>query len=121
NLAKEKETDNPQNYESLSRTEETRLVRALYRFELYCNLLGASHYKFGRQRRLRFRNMDVLRIFLCMYEPWQVEEIICVYTFAKKVFDQIFNDIRGDLKFKISSFDSQSQFSLPFFFPRLLQ
>lgn len=94
NLAKEKEIDDPQNHESLSRTEETRLVRALYSFELYCNL-GISHYKFD-QPRLRFRNVDVL-IFLCRYEPWEVEEIACVYTLAKKVFGQFLNDIHGDL------------------------
>lgn len=38
-----KETKDPQqSYEPLSRTEETRVVRALYRFQLYCNLFGIN-------------------------------------------------------------------------------
>lgn len=67
-LAKEKETDDPKSRESLSRTEEAHLMRALDHFELYCKLLGISHYKFDHQRRFRFRNMAVLRKFLCMYD-----------------------------------------------------
>ena len=40
-----KETQDPQS-KSLNRTEETRIVRALYRFQLYCNIFGVSRYKF---------------------------------------------------------------------------
>ena len=32
------ESKNSQSHQSLSRTEETRLVRGLYHFQLYCNL-----------------------------------------------------------------------------------
>lgn len=76
-------------------TQETynpqmRLVRALYRFQLHFNLFGVSNFT----QMLEFRNMDVLRIFFCIYEPWEVEEIACVYTFTRTVVDQVCKNIR---------------------------
>lgn len=97
NLAKETKKDPLQSYEPLSRTEETRLVRALYRFQLYCNLFGVSHYRFRCQWMLEFDHVNILRIYLGNYEPWEVEEIACIYAFTKATFNQVFDDIRWDV------------------------
>lgn len=35
--------------------------------------------------------------FFCLYTPWEVEEITCLYTFARRVVDQVLNDIHGDV------------------------
>lgn len=72
-------------------------MRALYRFQLHLQLFGVSHYAFHHKRRLKFRNAGILRIFFCLYEPWEVEEIACIYPFARKMFDQVFNNIHRDV------------------------
>jgi hypothetical protein len=36
-------------------------------------------------------------MFICIFEPWEVEEIACMYTFSKEKYNQIFRDIRWDV------------------------
>lgn len=65
----------------LSNTEETRIVHALYRFQLYCNLFGVGHCK-SPTRRLEFRDDDIVRLYLDVFEPWEVEEMACIFVFV---------------------------------------
>lgn len=62
----------------LSPTEEVRIVRALYRFQLWCNLFGHSDSRFDEVR--------ILDMFFGLYEPWEVEEIKGVDYFATDGF-----------------------------------
>lgn len=82
---------------SLSRTEEARIVRGLYRFELYCNLYGSSNHKTNSHLPLDFEGWEVLRMFMSNYKPWEVEEIACIYTFVNVKFNQIFDNIYSDV------------------------
>jgi hypothetical protein len=91
------ETGDLQSHEPLSRTEQTRLLRALYRFQECCNLFGVGRYKASGHLGFGFWSVDILKIFICIFEPWEVEKIACIYTFSKESFDQIFNDIRWDV------------------------
>ncbi|KAM0425461.1 hypothetical protein ACHAPT_009250 [Fusarium lateritium] len=63
----------------LSPTEELRIVRGFYRFQIWCNL-------FGSQRPV-FSPFDVLDMFFGLYEPWEVQEVASVHTFAETKFD----------------------------------
>ncbi|KAG9236678.1 hypothetical protein BJ875DRAFT_455875 [Amylocarpus encephaloides] len=81
----------------LSKTERTRLLRALYRFQLCCNLFGVGRHGTYGQLRLALRPIDILESFICIFEPWEVEEIACIYSFSKEKYDQIFRDIRWDV------------------------
>ena len=47
-----REIKDPPSHGLLSITEETRLVRSLYHFQLYCNIFGVGRYPF-RQRLLK--------------------------------------------------------------------
>ena len=82
---------------SLSRTEKARIVRGLYRFELYCNLYGSSNHKTNSHLPLDFEGWEVLRIFMGNYKPWEVEEIACIYTFVDVKFNKVFDDIYSDV------------------------
>ena len=95
NLANE--TKGSQCDELLSMTEEMRLIRAFYRFQLCCNLFGRDSHQLPWLPDMDFKPDDILRIFFCIFEPWEVEEIACIYTFAKEKYDQILNDIRWDV------------------------
>ncbi|KAI1739682.1 hypothetical protein F4680DRAFT_466195 [Xylaria scruposa] len=105
NLANE--TGNSHSHEPLSKTEEIRLMRALYRFQLCCNLFGNNHYRTSWQIDLRFMSHDILNIFFCIFEPWEVEEIACIHTFVKEKYDQIFRDIYWDVHKENPKFKGQ--------------
>ncbi|KAI0548091.1 hypothetical protein F4679DRAFT_585849 [Xylaria curta] len=95
NLANE--TGNSHNHEPLSKTEEIRLMRALYRFQLCCNLFGRGYNGTPWLLDAPFRSLDILNIFFCIFEPWEIEEIAFIHTFVKEKYDQIFRDIRWDV------------------------
>jgi len=101
------ETDDLQSHEPFSRTEETRLLRALYRFQLCCNLFGTGLYGTSQQPRLGFSSVDILKIFICIFEPWEVEEIACIYTFSKERYNQIFRNTRWDVHEENPKFEGQ--------------
>lgn len=95
---------------SLSTTEEIRLLRALYRFQLCCHLFGLS--RLGSRKvislsRERFESDDILRLFLCLFEPWEIEEIACFYAFVTDKYDAIFNQIHWDVHEENPKFEGQ--------------
>ncbi|RSM05082.1 hypothetical protein CEP52_006534 [Fusarium oligoseptatum] len=62
----------------LSSTEQLRIMRALYRFQLWCNLFGGFSYMCDRE--------GPPYMFFSLYEPWEVEEISSVHLFATSGF-----------------------------------
>lgn len=62
----------------LSFTEQLRIMRALYRFQLWCSMFGCP--------RPAIDEVDLLDMFFGLYEPWEVDEINSVYEFAKNGF-----------------------------------
>lgn len=96
-----------QSHAPLSCTEQTRLMRALYRFQLSCNLFGRGHFASTLQPPLRFEAVDILSMFLCLFEPWEAEEIGCINTFAKEKYDQVSTDIRWDVHEENPKFDGR--------------
>lgn len=91
----------------LTKTEETRLFRAFYRFQLCCNLFGTGRHRPLLCYRLDFRSVDILASFFCLFEPWEVEEIVCIYTFAKAKYTEIFQKIRWDVHEENPKFGGQ--------------
>ncbi|KAJ2991310.1 hypothetical protein NUW58_g2558 [Xylaria curta] len=77
----------------LSRSEEIRIFRALYRHEIYHNLFG---HNLG-ERHGSFPHYKVNDIFFGVFEPWEREAIGCVDAFIRQQYDNIFDEIRGDL------------------------
>lgn len=57
--------------DDVSRTERTRILRALYRLQIFCNL-------FGGQQSQSFTCEEIQHMFFCQYDAWEVEEMNCV-------------------------------------------
>ena len=60
----------------VSKTERLRLSRALYRFQLYCNLFGPGLP--GGRLRVGVYEVEVQIRFFGLFESWEVEEIDCL-------------------------------------------
>ncbi|KAL2178450.1 uncharacterized protein P884DRAFT_276976 [Thermothelomyces heterothallicus CBS 202.75] len=80
---------------SLSRIERTRLLRALYRFQLYCNLFGVGPRGYCSQPPLDIS--EILPFFFCVFRPWEIEEIHCIYIIMREKYEAVFDAIRADV------------------------
>ncbi|KAF2271914.1 uncharacterized protein EI97DRAFT_347476, partial [Westerdykella ornata] len=81
----------------LSRSETIRVTRAMYRFQLYCWLWGQGPRR--RRSTPRITPPDVvLYKFFCKYKPWEVEEILCIWSFASRVYNRLLSDLYSDLQ-----------------------
>ncbi|POS68905.1 hypothetical protein DHEL01_v212700 [Diaporthe helianthi] len=71
-------------------TEQRRILRAFYRFEIFCHLFSGEQHQ-------SFRHDDIARIFLSQFESWEIEEMGCVYTWIKQRYGEIVAEIKWDL------------------------
>jgi hypothetical protein len=80
---------------SLSRTERMRIQRGMYRFQIVCdvfgNKLGDDDPAFRRPAQL-----GCLRLLTC-YEPWEIEEILCINHFLREEYRRKLTEISGKL------------------------
>ncbi|KAF4450361.1 hypothetical protein F53441_6485 [Fusarium austroafricanum] len=77
----------------LSGTENRRILRAFYRFQLFCNLFGY----YSENRRSMFSDEERLEWFLDIYEPWEIEEILSVNTFVESKYQKVLEEVAWDL------------------------
>lgn len=73
----------------LSSTENTRVLRGMYRFQLACNLFGAR----AKWETDRPHTLANLRTFIRMFAPWEVEEIAAIHDFAKEKYGDILSNL----------------------------
>lgn len=78
----------------LTATESLRFLRALYRFQLYCNLFGRS---VERPSAVSVGSTERLTTFFCLFKPWQIEEIHCIYVLLRDKYEAILHAVTWDL------------------------
>lgn len=80
----------------LSRTERIRIQRAMYRFQIVCDVFG-NKLKGDNLSNQRPRHLGCLR-FLAGYEPWEIEEILCVNAFFQEQYEKRLLQVSEGLK-----------------------
>lgn len=92
-----------------SRSEAVRLVRALYHVQMWCNIFG---YGMGPNKDpASVDRREVACMFYETFEPWEVEEMLCIFQHMRSVIEDLFNDMRDDLL----RFDEQHRGEIGFF------
>ncbi|KAI1042334.1 hypothetical protein LB505_012315 [Fusarium chuoi] len=81
----------------ISRTEEQRITRGLYRFQLFYNLFGPAKGFASYGGPVSLREEEIVPLFLDIYKAWEVEEILCINVFVQAQYLSIFNKVRWDL------------------------
>lgn len=76
---------------NMSRIENTRIIRAFYRFEIFCHLFGGTQFESSA-----FLGSYIQQLFFSEFEPWEVEEICCIYSFVKEKYEQIIVEVKWD-------------------------
>ncbi|KAK6852995.1 hypothetical protein PG995_011546 [Apiospora arundinis] len=78
----------------LSRSEEIRIFRALYRCDTF-------HHLFGQNRGIRdstdFERYEVNEMFCGLFEPWENEAVGTVDLFIREQYDKVFKEVTWDL------------------------
>ncbi|KAJ5116953.1 hypothetical protein N7456_001301 [Penicillium angulare] len=93
--------------DSLSQSEETRIIRALYRLQLWCNLFGIGpHKEIDKPFYSGYSSIDLLTIHASHFEPWEIEEMHCVYLYSETIYRQIFDQIHWDVNERNPKFDA---------------
>ncbi|KAK9855687.1 hypothetical protein MYU51_002351 [Penicillium brevicompactum] len=93
--------------DSLSQSEETRIIRALYHLQLWCNLFGIGPHKgIDQPFYSGYSSIDLLTIHASHFEPWEIEEMHCVYLFSETIYRQTFDQIRWDVDERNPKFDA---------------
>ncbi|KAI9155008.1 hypothetical protein HJFPF1_07570 [Paramyrothecium foliicola] len=89
---------------ALSRIEEKRVVRGLYRFQLFCNVFGQlpAH---SRGRHAGSGSGLRSELFKTI-EPWEIEEIACINKFVERKYEAVFDKVQQDLHPDNPRFDS---------------
>jgi hypothetical protein len=79
---------------TLSRSEEKRIFKALYRYETYSRLFIPD-----KTRRWRgfFLTGEVNHMFFSLFDPWEVEAVGCIDLFVHQEYRIIFHKISKDL------------------------
>ncbi|RYP13395.1 hypothetical protein DL767_010753 [Monosporascus sp. MG133] len=84
----------------LSRSEEIRVFRALYRYETYYHLFGRNQ----GERHGGFRHHEINEFFFCLFDPWEAEAVGCIELFVRQRYEEIFNSVKGALHPKNTRF-----------------
>ena len=78
---------------SPSRSEERRVLQALYRYETFHNLFGQNE----SMRLGGFRHDEINEIFFCLLDPWEAEAVGCIDLFVRQRYENIFDQVKEDL------------------------
>ncbi|KAJ4138628.1 hypothetical protein NW768_002478 [Fusarium equiseti] len=74
--------------DGLSHTEMKRIFRGFYRYQLFCNIFGPNE-----QTLQPWISADEkLEWFFSIFEPWETEEILCVYQFISDKYQKVRNE-----------------------------
>ncbi|KAF5546751.1 hypothetical protein FNAPI_8769 [Fusarium napiforme] len=89
----------------ISKTEERRIMRGLYRFQIFSNLFGPARYRGFRHGESLLGEEERLTLFLDGFEAWEVEEMLCINAFMHAKYDSVFQEVQWDLHPDNPSFD----------------
>lgn len=70
----------------VSTEENTRIYRALYRFELYCNLFRDANL-------YRLNTYEARTRLLKLWPSWEVEELSCIHNYLSRRLSEVLDEV----------------------------
>jgi hypothetical protein len=67
-------------------TESSRLLGALYRYQLYCGLFGPGPGGYMRREDPDVGSKENVDLFFSLFRPWEVEDIWCISVIVRDVY-----------------------------------
>lgn len=84
----------------ISATERSRILRALYRFQLYCHAFGYIKRPINGEApgQVDFDRAELVRKISCIFEPWEIEEISCIDALTEAKYATLFSELGWTFK-----------------------
>ncbi|KAH7183465.1 uncharacterized protein B0J16DRAFT_401825 [Fusarium flagelliforme] len=79
--------------DGLSHTEMKRILRGFYRYQLFCKVFNVN-CRHMQTIQPYVSADEKLKWFLGIYEPWETEEVLCVYDFVNDKYHRVLEDTR---------------------------
>jgi hypothetical protein len=99
--------ESPPELGSLRDRERVRLLRALYRFQIYQDL-------FATDRTMSwYSDAGELSAFFNIFHPWELEEVHCIDHLFRARYDRIFDDIKWDVHKTNARFGKRTNLMTP--------
>lgn len=76
---------------ALSQTECTRVLRAIYRYQIYQNLFGET----GTVRHGSFGCKEIHDHFFALFTPWDIETMTSIDLFLRDLYSPIFRKVQA--------------------------
>lgn len=77
-----------------SRRENTRIKRALYLFQIYCNIVFQHETDFHPDKEIkRFRRSYLYTFFSSPFSPWVNEQLACMHDYLEEVLSEAFDEV----------------------------
>lgn len=92
---------------TLTQSELIRVTRALYRFHLLSLLTERNMYD------RNWESEDSSRALISVLEPWEIEELLAIFEWAKAKYVKFIEDVRWDLHPKNPKFADQPRGGTP--------
>ena len=86
---------------AFSSTENGRLQRAFFRFEIYRKIFYYPYCSSGLDPL--FDEKEQSDLFLALFPPWEIEELACVHHYLVKVLEDVFDEVEDDFVRAISN------------------
>jgi hypothetical protein len=71
--------------------EQKRILRAIYRFQLHCNIFGESNWGYYSAVMPWWGQLSV---FFAIFETREIQDIICIYTPIESKYQELFAAVR---------------------------
>jgi hypothetical protein len=98
----------------LSETEKTRVSRALYRYQICCNLFGFRYWETEDlcepTEDPTFEADYILGQLEALFEPWEVEELTCITLFFERKSEALAAVIRREFAGNDGKYDTDDSF-----------
>jgi hypothetical protein len=77
----------------ISPTETIRILRAIYRFDLYFAVFTPPKCSSGYHPSLSYEYDEARRMFWGCFAPWEIEQVACVYDWLLSILTPIYDTI----------------------------
>lgn len=71
--------------------EQNRILRAIYRFQLHCNIFGEGNWGY---HGVVMAWQEQLSVFFAIFESGEIQDIVCIYTLIESKYQEMFAAVR---------------------------
>jgi hypothetical protein len=100
----------------LSELEQVRLSRAIYRFQIYCNLFGVKEdmETTDLTGMTRTEKYDAFHNFLPRFPPWEVQEIACIWRYFNGHWGCLLREVSEGAKMVFGEHRDEREYTLAY-------